>query len=331
MIVVMIIPTGVGAEIGGHAGDANAVAKLLGATCDTLILHPNVVNASDINEMPLNALYVEGSMLDSFLEGSIFLKTVKNNKILLAVNSPIEIDTINSISAARVTLGINAEILELTTPLQLIASFDKQGVAGGEVIGWKELVKQVMPYDFDVLAIQTAIEMPKEVGLKYIKEGGVNPWGGVEAICSRIISQELGLPVAHAPYENGINVKEIVDPRLAAEMVSVSYLYCILKGLQKAPQIGDGTSKGSISNLDVDCMVSPWGCVGRPHYACEEIGIPVIMVRENKTILDDVIPDSFIKVDNYFEAAGVILANKMGISLESIRRPISKTIVIKGD
>ena len=74
MNVVLIIPTGVGAEIGGHAGDGNPVAKLLAAVCDKLILHPNVVNASDINEMPENCLYVEGSMLDRFLREEICLK-----------------------------------------------------------------------------------------------------------------------------------------------------------------------------------------------------------------------------------------------------------------
>ncbi len=31
----LLVPTGIGAEIGGHAGDANPVAKLIGACCDT--------------------------------------------------------------------------------------------------------------------------------------------------------------------------------------------------------------------------------------------------------------------------------------------------------
>ncbi|GAG26483.1 unnamed protein product, partial [marine sediment metagenome] len=52
--VVMIVPTGIGAEIGGHAGDAAPAARLLAGACDTLITHPNVVNASDINELPEN-------------------------------------------------------------------------------------------------------------------------------------------------------------------------------------------------------------------------------------------------------------------------------------
>ena len=67
--VVFLIPTGIGAEIGGHAGDATPAAQLMAETCDTLILHPNVVNASDINEMPANSLYVEGSVIARLLMG----------------------------------------------------------------------------------------------------------------------------------------------------------------------------------------------------------------------------------------------------------------------
>ena len=86
MNVVMIVPTGIGCEIGGHCGDGNAPARLLGACCETLVLHPNVVNASDINEMPPNALYVEGNHLDRFLQGKLFLQKVKSNKVLVVVN-----------------------------------------------------------------------------------------------------------------------------------------------------------------------------------------------------------------------------------------------------
>ena len=37
MIGVLIIPTGIEAEIGGHAGDGNPVAKLMGSCFDKLI------------------------------------------------------------------------------------------------------------------------------------------------------------------------------------------------------------------------------------------------------------------------------------------------------
>ena len=113
MNVVFIVPTGIGAEIGGHSGDATPAAKLIASVCDTLIVHPNVVNASDINEMTENMLYVEGSILDRFLEGQAGLEEVYNNKILLAVNSPIKTEIINSVSGSRATIGADIDIVKL--------------------------------------------------------------------------------------------------------------------------------------------------------------------------------------------------------------------------
>ena len=67
---VLIVPTGIDADIGGHAGDAGPVARLLAAASDRLITHPNVVNGADINEMPENTLYVEGSVLTRLMMGT---------------------------------------------------------------------------------------------------------------------------------------------------------------------------------------------------------------------------------------------------------------------
>ena len=58
--VALVIPTGLGASVGGNAGDGGATASLLASVCDELITHPNVVNASDFNEMTENTMYVEG-------------------------------------------------------------------------------------------------------------------------------------------------------------------------------------------------------------------------------------------------------------------------------
>jgi hypothetical protein len=326
MNVVLIVPTGIGAEIGGHAGDANPIAKLIGKCCDKLITHPNVVNASDINEMPENALYVEGSILDRFLRGEIYLKEVFYNKILLVVNKPLDNDTINAVNAAKVTIGADIQIVGLETPLEMIGYYNKQGRADGKITGYLELVEQIKDYDFDVLAIQTNIQVEKETKLNYLKNGGVNPWGGIEAIASKLIADKLDKPVAHSPYVNwqtGVDdlqdFNEIVDPRMSAEMVSVCYLHCILKGLHKAPRVD--YDRG-ISIDDVDFLITPINCVGEPHRACIGAGIPIIAVRENKTILNDNMPDNFIVVDNYVEVAGLLMAYKAGVSLKSIRRPI---------
>lgn len=325
MNVVLIVPTGIGAEIGGHAGDANPVAKLIGKCCDKLITHPNVVNASDINEMPENTLYVEGSILDRFLRGEIYLKEVFYNKILLVVNKPANHDTINAVNAAITTIGANIELIELDTMLEM-TGFYKEGKADGKINGWLELCKQVENFDFDALAIQTNIQVERETKLEYLKNGGVNPWGGIEAITSKLISEKIDKPVAHSPFvdwQNGqddlADFNEVVDPRMSAEMVSMCYLHCILKGLHKAPRIN---YESGLSVDNVDFLITPINCIGEPHHACIEAGITIIAVKENKTILNDKMPNSIIVVDNYIEAAGLLMAYKSGINYKSVRRPL---------
>ena len=329
MNVVMIIPTGIGCVIGGHSGDATPAAKLLAACSDKLILHPNVVNASDINEMPPNSLYVEGSILDRFLEGSVELEQISRNRILLAVNAPVQPETVNAVSAARATIGADIEIVELETPLKMVAVF-KQGKATGDVFGWEELVDQVWQYNFDALAIQSLVEVPDEVCKHYFEVGGVNPWGGVEAKASKLIASKLDMPVAHSPIEGSSKEVQdavyysIVKPAMAAEAVSNCYLHCVLKGLHKAPQIGKG-----LSVRHVDALVSPSGCWGRPHHACVEAGIPIIMVKKNFCVLKQQPEATVIEVENYLEAAGTLLAMQAGITTESIQRPLPPTRVVK--
>lgn len=40
---MMIVPTGIGASIGGFAGDALPIARALASVVDCLISHPNVL------------------------------------------------------------------------------------------------------------------------------------------------------------------------------------------------------------------------------------------------------------------------------------------------
>lgn len=234
MNVVLIVPTGIGAEIGGHAGDANPVAKLIGKCCDKLITHPNVVNASDINEMPENTLYVEGSILDRFLRGELFLKEVHYNKILLVVNKPITSNTINSVLAAKATIGADIKIVELDIALEMKGSYLANGKANGTYKGVDELCRQVEKHKFDALAIQSLIEVEKETKSKYLLgNGGVNPWGGIEAIVSKLIAENLNKPVAHSPYEDRMTqandlreLNEVVDPRMAAE-IGIRFIFTL--------------------------------------------------------------------------------------------------------
>ncbi len=332
MNIVFIVPTGIGAEIGGHSGDATPAAKLVASLCDVLFIHPNVVNASDINEMTENMLYVEGSILDRFLEGQIGLEEVYSNKILLAVNSPVKPEIFNAVSGARATIGADIEIVELETPLKMVASM-VNGKASGDIHNVDEAIQQVTKYNFDVLVVNTPIETDDDKVKDYLtKDGGTNLWGGVEAKLSKIMSEKLNVPVIHAPVENSEMFKtfnEIVDPRKAAEMVSMCYLHCCLKGGHVAPKIS--LKDSAYWNTDIDFLVSPVNVFGRPHAACVKFGIPVIAVEENRTVLKDKMPDDFIIVKNYLEVAGIVSAKKAGILVSSIRRPLETTkITISG-
>jgi len=328
MNVVFIVPTGIGAEIGGHSGDATPAAKLIASTCDKLFIHPNVVNASDINEMTENMIYVEGSILDRFLEGEIGLRESKGNRILLAVNE-VKPEIVNAASAARATIGADIEIVQLERPIEMMAHLDN-GKASGAIRGGAEAVEQIKPYDFDVLVVNTPIETYSDTVIEYLtKQGGVNLWGGIEARLSKFMSRELNRPVFHAPVENSEVFKafhDVVDPRKAAELVSVCYLHCCLKGAHVTPRIAGVMDRG-YRNYDVDFLVVPIGVWGRPHEACAKAGIPIIAVEENRTVLEDTMLKNVIVVKNYLEAAGVISAKKAGVSLCSVRRPLERTVI----
>jgi hypothetical protein len=328
MNAVMIIPTGIGCAIGGHAGDATPAAILLASVCDTLFLHPNVVNAADINEMPANSFYVEGSTLDRFLEGEICLQPVRQNRILLAVNPPVSGMVHNVVATARHSAGIDVEVLLLRKPLVMKASYDPNGRAIGTEAGGKELIEQVHSLDFDALALFTPIEVDTKVAETYFRLGGVNPWGGIEAIVSRKIATAINKPVAHAPFPNpkldDLNFQ--CQPRAAAEFISWTALFCVLKGLHRAPRISTRGGRYLLNvHNDVDCLVTPTGCWGRPHLACVKQGIPIIVVRENSVCVRHpacsvrYIEHGVIHVRNYWETAGVLAAMKIGIDIHSVR------------
>ena len=320
MTVVMIIPTGIGCKIGGHAGDATPVAKLLASVCDELIVHPNVVNAADLNEMPVNSLYVEGSMLDAFLRNEITLRRVKSNRILLVANEPIPYETTNAANAAYHSAGLDVEVGALTTPLKMQGFINADGKADGAITGHEELVARVKDWKFDALAIHTPIDVDKENGEHYCRFGGTNPWGGVEAKLSRFVAQRLRCPVAHAPISSDASKHWgfVSQPRVAAEMISYSNVFSVLKGLHRAPRCG-----GSLVRSQVDCLVSPDRCWGPPHNACQDAGIPIIFVRENTPAVRAIIPPSssrrYVYVNNYWEAAGYVAALRNGIMPNSVR------------
>ena len=84
----------------------------------------------------------------------------------------------------------------------------------------------------------------------------------------------------------------------------------------------------TLTARDVSCLVIPDGCIGLPTLAALEQGIPVIAVRENRSLMRNdltMLPwaaDQLHVVENYWEAAGVMTALKEGMSPGSVRRPL---------
>ncbi len=347
---VFLVPTGIGATIGGHAGDATPAARVLAEVCDRLITHPNVVNASDLNEMPENALYVEGSTITRLMMGTAALQPTRSNRVLVIMDAhEIKMfanDTVNAVNAARATYGLDCpKIVQLDPPLQMTAEFMKSGRAAGEVNGL-ERVMAVMDEnrgDFDAVAIASVIDLDEEIHEEYFQQDGKmnNPWGGVEAMLTHAMSMLYEVPAAHSPMLESHKVANLdlglVEPRLAAEAVSLTFIQCMLKGLHRSPRIVSDADAmretGILSSADVSCLVIPDNCVGLPTLAALEQGIPVIAIRENDNLMQNdlhTLPwasNQLHVVENYLEAVGVITALKAGITLSSLCRPLASTSI----
>lgn len=349
--VVLLVPTGIGAEIGGHAGDATPVAKLIGESCDTLITHPNVVNASDINEMPDNGLYVEGSVITRLMMGMIGLQTVRSNRVMVIIdkhnNEMFTNAAINSVSGARAAYGFNCpRVVQLDPPINMKSIYSSSGRAGGTIDNLEGLFQALNNYkdEYDAVAVSSIVNVPLSYHMKYYKGRGkmINPWGGVEAILTHSISHLYNVPSAHSPMMESLEISNldpgVIDPRMAAEVVSITFLQSVLKGLHKSPRIISDPDKTNNNNVitieDVSCLVIPDGCVGLPTLAALEQGVTVIAVKENYNMMKNdlrALPwkhDQLYIVENYWEVSGVINALRAGITPESVRRPLSETKVV---
>ena len=342
---VLLVPTGIGAEIGGHAGDASPVAALLAAACDTLITHPNVVNASDIIDLPANALYVEGSVITRLLMGALGLQRARNNRVLVILgrhDDELFINAaLNSINAARSSYGLNVPgVVRLGPEFTMASNYTASGRAAGQVQGLERLLEVLKRRrdDYDAVAITSQIAVPAGYHAEYFDSNGemVNPWGGVEAMLTHAVSALFNVPSAHSPMLETQEIANadpgIVDPRMAAEAVSLALIQCILKGLQRSPRLVTDPAAlnhpSVITAADISCLVIPDGCVGLPTLAALEQGITVIAVRENRNLMRNALSalpwrtGQFYQVENYWEAAGVMSALRAGINPAAVRRPI---------
>jgi len=340
--VLNIVPTGVGCNIGGYAGDAAPVTNLLAYSADYLITNPNALNASDFIGLDNNkVLFTDGCCIDLFCKGAVDLRLPYSNRVGLIVErvSDRHLDVVfNVVNAVRAIHGVNVvDVVVTDRPIggryvengsgAVVGALDSTGVLF-------EACERLIRQGVNAIAITSTFQdVPLEEYARHFNGEYPNPVGGIEAIISYSVTDRYRLPSAHAPL---INVKptnlrhNVVDARGAGEMASESGLACILIGLKRAPQISEKANAGIKDIVNINnllAVVAPASCLGGiPMLYAEKRDIPVIAVEENQTVLE-VFQSRLgltktLSARSYAEAAGMVLALKAGISLESIYRPL---------
>jgi hypothetical protein len=344
-VVAQIVPTGIRCEIGGYAGDACPATNLLAAAADVVVTHPNAVNASELNEMAPNVLYVEGKSLDDFLLGHLGLLPSRANRIGTVVDvtgREFLPEVVNVLDAARTAAGIDCgRYVVSNEEFGVGVEWSDAGCAVG-TIGRPEAlldgVEALLELGVDALGGVSVIHGVTEAMVERHLAGAIpNPSGGVEAIVTHLLSKLFRLPCAHAPlpYYHRLKPREPDNPRSAAEFISTPHYFSVLKGLARAPRLVsladlDRVPARALTLNDLGAIVVPASSLGGiPALAAEFSGIPLIAVAENRTILDVTnrrmqLPN-VIEVRSYLEAAGAVLALRQGISLESLRRPVAES------
>nr|WP_283758373.1 DUF3326 domain-containing protein [Roseofilum casamattae] len=338
--VLLIIPTGIGAAMGGYAGDALPVAKAIASTCDFLVTHPNVLNGAAMYWNIPNALYVEGYALDRFAAGDWGLRPVRSNRISLVFDRAIEDELrqrhLQVADAARATLG-----LELTDYIITDAPLDVTLQPGGSQASWGTIgnpdsllrAAESAIAEAGAEAIAVVARFPddsdSQVLQDYRQGRGIDPIAGVEAIISHLVVRTFCVPCAHSPALQPLPLDPHISPRSAAEELGYTFLPCVLVGLSRAPQFISRTiSKTSRRTSDLysdrinTAIVPATACGGSAILKLSETKTRIIAVNDNTTQMrspPELLKIPAIRVNSYLEAMGAIVAHRSGVSLESLQ------------
>jgi hypothetical protein len=342
--VVLIIPTGIGASMGGFAGDALPIAKALAASCDRLITHPNVMNGAQMYWPLPNALYVEGYALDQFAAGSWGLQPVVQNRVGLVFDRAIEPELLQrhlqAADAARATLGLSLTDYILTDePLGVELQTANSGASWGTIARPDSLLRatEKLITQQGAEAIAVVARFPDDPGATVLQDYrhglGVDPLAGAEAVISHLIVQQFQIPCAHAPALSPLPLDPDISPRSAAEELGYTFLPCVLVGLSKAPRFttNHNESAAAIWAFNVDAVIVPASACGGSGLLSWAAGsAKIITVAENQTrmaVHPEDLGIAVVPVRSYLEAIGVITVDRAGMSLDSFSaqvKPLQK-------
>ena len=244
---LLLIPTGIGCELGGYAGDGLPAARLLAAATGCLITHPNVMNGAALYWSDPRIHYVEGWALDRFAAGQLALRPVRRQRIGLLLDAGIEPELQlrhrQVAEACRATLGLEiGPVLVSDAPLEVTLTAGPSGASWGQLGRPDALLRAGERLRAaGATAIAVVARFPDDPGSEalaaYRQGSGVDALAGAEAVISHLLSRQLHIPCAHAPALAPLAPDPALDPRAAGEELGHTFLPCVLVGLSRAPDL----------------------------------------------------------------------------------------------
>jgi len=337
---LLVIPTGVGCELGGYAGDGLPAARLLAAARGCLITHPNVMNAASLYWTDRRIHYVEGWSLNRFAAGELGLAPVRSQRLGLLFDAGLEPELrlrhLQVADACRASLGLTiGPVLDSDAPLGVSLRLGPSGSSWGSLQRPDALLRAGERLRAaGATAIAVVARFPDDPGSKalaaYRAGAGVDALAGAEAVISHLLVRHLGIPCAHAPALAPLSLEPGLDPRAAAEELGHTFLACVLVGLSRAPDLLSVTAAAGPNALhgrDLGAVVAPWGALGgEAVLACAQRGVPLIAVRSNRCVLQvdaAALGLTLLPAESYAEAAGLVLALREGLDPACLRRPLA--------
>ena len=297
-VVALSIPTGIGADIGGYAGDFGYIAREF-SKYFYCIVNPNAVNGGILSAINYDMAYLEGYLFDEFFKGNISItpkKPYSTNKIGVIFDCAIKENILNvhlnTLSALKMVQGIKITGIEYTKkPVGVEINIENR-ISSGTVQHPEEILNcanKLIKQGAEAIALVCYFGEDSE-DENYSNAQGIDPIGGVEAVLSHLITKEFKIPCAHAPAFCDIDISQKIEhPKVSSELISSTYLPCVIQGLSVAPKIYQNDS-GDIKNKNVKYLIVPYDAFGSPAVLSSyKAGVKLIAVK-NKTALD-ITPD----------------------------------------
>jgi hypothetical protein len=244
---LLVLPSGVGCDQGGYAGDGLPAARLLAAASGCLVTHPNALNAAMLGWSDRRIHYVEGWSLDRFAAGELALRPVAGRRVGLLLDAGIEAELLQrqlqAAEACRASLGLAiGPVLISDAPFGVSLSLGPSGSSWGSLANPEALLRggrALRQRGAEAIAVVARFpDDPDSPALAAYRQGsGVDALAGAEAVISHLLSRELGIPCAHAPALAPLPLDPQLDPRAAAEELGYTFLPCVLIGLSRAPDL----------------------------------------------------------------------------------------------